>query len=423
MAQTLRGKTVFSQADYHNRANLKTSVMETTQSLAFDCTKLATVQLIYDHVSTHFKNAVIQVSGFQEEAPSLSAIGTLGGGGLIMLELKKNNIQSWNNFMEPKTTPSTLCMRNQSVDRAVLLSKLLFSNTLNEVKVKFYKRSYKPEPEFVEFDFEFQDDVTRTLHCTALQPNIPPTMKSLKKSSVTGKVLLSHKTVTNLIKWLKDIQKAFRGEQVIKVSLEAELYVITFVVEGHCKTVEFKPLEQKPLESFLGPLSKATDCASVLNSMKCHVDLKSFTSALMTCKIPGKTLPLLQFLDSGILQISAAPLVASAHVEAELLVVLHPQQPESDTGSRPLQTEDADCGQNSAPEDVSNRDLSEKKTCIKECYISDSEEEADQHKPVTTTPPLVPEAQKSGRVHKRPKTDKDHKRHAKKIKLNFNPLV
>lgn len=412
--------------------------METTQTIKFNCSKLATSIPFYDHVQTHLKNGLFQITNLASNLPKVSFIGSLGQTALVNLELKSSVVERWNNFQEQRNIPDSLSVRNLSVGKTFLLTREFFGPHLDSLNVAFYKRPEKPDPEFVEMTVEYTDSNSRTVHSTILEPHVPPAINQLKgTTSVHGKVLLSAKTATGLHKWLREVQKEYTDTEIVKVCLEQDLYLITFVVGARCKTIEYKPLDGNPSDCFVYPLIKPVDSAAVTKSDKCYVTLKSLTMAIGVCKIPGKTLPLLQFLESSILQILAAPLTNSAHVQVDLSVVLlNAQHYEAPT--------ELNCETTTSL----NEKLTVCKSSVKKSPLDNLVHTSESIASSLTTKSSNIETTEGGNSgdcisdsdsehsikldrrqeqlkdsKKRPRSEKSYKKSSKKIKLTFNPLV
>lgn len=290
--------------------------METTNIFTLNPAAISNASKIYDHIKAHAKKGMIQITDF-DNTFTFSLISGAGDAGIINFcirdAIKEVPTQS-------TKLHDTISFRNQSFGNTFMHSREFFGKDIDEMRLRFYRRyssSYNG-PEFVESLIKYTNNVTCTQHTSVLEPIVPPVDEQLRKSEVVAKLILSIKTCTLLLKWLRQ----FKGSSKrVKVHINENLSVLVLTIGEHSKTVEFKGFGIQPTQAFL-EVDKAGDFAAVLSDCTCWCSLESLIHAICICKVPGNCVPAFKFYSSNIIEVIGAPVKQNKNTNATISVVL-----------------------------------------------------------------------------------------------------
>ncbi|AAK38262.1 ORF53 [callitrichine gammaherpesvirus 3] len=296
--------------------------METTQSLVFVPGALATLSKCYEHVQTHLKTGIIQVSlvgslNSAQAVPRFILSSNMLQTARLQFEVTERAIAEWHNHQNEADSPATLSVRNMAYGRTFLLARELFSHAVKEASFKFYRKT-DGGPQFVRMILEYDDLSTMMHHTAVLEPYVAPFGDALSGERLVGRVLLSPKTTMGLQKFTR-----VRGAAPVRITLNPDLYVLTCIGEDDgCHTVDYKPVSVPARDSFATPITKAIDSAAADSHVMSRAAANALCTALGLCRIPGVSVPILNFYESGLLCVSAALLTTASHLPLDLRVVL-----------------------------------------------------------------------------------------------------
>ncbi|ARW78121.1 DNA polymerase processivity subunit [Common bottlenose dolphin gammaherpesvirus 1 strain Sarasota] len=274
---------------------------------------------VHEHLKTHLKRGMVQLSSGPGESPFLNFITGVGNAGI--LNMKMPAVVS-DVCVHPGDNPLSLSFRNMSFGNTFIFSREMFGQNIAAISLKFYKRVEGTHTEFVETVINYTNNATCTHHRSLVEPCVPPVNQQLLESGTLGKVLLSNKSLALVTKWLRGLRS--KEEKVVQVSINAALSVIIFTVGDECKTIHVKESGENPSAAF-HKVDKPADLVALSADVTTLVNLESLLTALVACKIPGVCTPVIACYDNSILEVIGVPFnnskISSVAVSTILLKV------------------------------------------------------------------------------------------------------
>lgn len=400
------------------------AAMESTTSCQLDVNEFKSSVKMYEHVKSHMKKGMIQLACGQDGATFLDFICGIGNAGILTMKMNSafNSIS-----VSPDDMPLSLSFRNQSFGHTFLHTRELFGGNIEKASIKFYKRNSSPKSEFVETTIEYDNHITTTNHKSVVEPFVPPVNKQVLKNAMTGKILLTNKTLTLLQKWLRSLKT--KKNQSVKISINATMSVIVFTVGAECKTIGYKPTDAAIDTAFnvIGKIDKASDAGVVYEDITTFVSLESLLTALSACKIPGVCVPVIACFNNELIEVIGAPFSENGYLSSTVSAILlkidecgdleesEDEEAANETeGHSQISSPTASVSCTPPPHNNEVKDYQHKEPCVSR----------EEPKPCQLSIPSVKQRHREEK-HKRKSSDKgDHRhKHQKKQKLSFNPMI